>query len=77
MEEGEVELVKVYTKENQSEALTKTLPWDMFFTCVTLMDLLEPVDSISILEHQDRECRDLCGTLKHQVGKIKQNVHNL
>ena len=30
VEEGEVELMKVHTKENQSDALTKVLPRDSF-----------------------------------------------
>ena len=30
MEEGEVKLMKVHTKENQSDALTKVLPRDSF-----------------------------------------------
>ena len=30
VEEGEVELVKVHTKENPVDALTKVLPWDSF-----------------------------------------------
>ena len=51
MEEGEVELVKVYTKENQLDALTRILLRDKFLTCVMLMGLMELVDSTSALEH--------------------------
>ena len=31
VEDGELELVKAYTKENTVDTLTKELPWDSFF----------------------------------------------
>ena len=31
VEDGELELAKVYTKENTVDTLTKELPWDSFF----------------------------------------------
>ena len=31
VEDGELELAKVYTKENTADTLTKELPWDSFF----------------------------------------------
>lgn len=40
VEEGEVELVKVHTKVNQAEALTKALPRDCFLKCIELMSLI-------------------------------------
>ena len=46
MEEGEVELMKVHTKENQSDALTKVLPKDSFHRCVARMGLLRIDDFI-------------------------------
>ena len=44
MEEGEVELVKVYTKKNLADALTKVLPWDSFHKCVALMQLIDRME---------------------------------
>ena len=41
VEEGEVELVKVHTKENPADALTKVLPRDSFQKCVSLMQLMD------------------------------------
>ena len=41
MEEGEVELVKVHTKENPMDTLTKVLSRDNFQKCVVLMELAE------------------------------------
>ena len=40
MEEGEVELMKVHTKENQSDTLMKVLPRDSFQRCVAWKGLL-------------------------------------
>ena len=40
VEEGEVELMKIHTKENQSDALMKVLPRDSFQRCVAWMGLL-------------------------------------
>ena len=39
VEEGEVALVKVNTKENQTDALTKDLPRNSFQLCMWLMGL--------------------------------------
>ena len=40
VEEGEVKLMKVHTKENQSDALTKVHLRDSFQRCVVRMGLL-------------------------------------
>ena len=44
VEDGEVELVKVYTKENPADALTKVLPRDSFRKCVGLMQMIDRME---------------------------------
>ena len=44
VEDGEVELVKVYTKENPADALTKVLPRDSFHKCVGLMQMIDRME---------------------------------
>ena len=56
MEEGEVELMKVHTKENQSDALMKVLSKDSFQMCVVRMDLLRRDKFVRTWKHQDGEC---------------------
>ena len=43
MKDGEVELVKVHTKKNLADALTKVLPQDTFWYYVGLMGLLDKI----------------------------------
>ena len=44
MEEGEVKLVKVHTKENQSNALIEVLSRDSFQMCVEQMGLKDKAE---------------------------------
>ena len=64
VEECEVELVKVHTKENPADALTKVLPRDSFRRCVTLMCLMDRMELAEALEHQGGDCWDLCDAPK-------------
>ena len=41
VEDGEVELIKVHTKDNPTNVLMKVLPRDSFCYCVALMRLLD------------------------------------
>ena len=63
MEEGEVKLVKVHTKENQSDALTKVFPKDSFQMCVSWVGLKGKANFTKTWEHQGGECELRCGTL--------------
>ena len=56
MEEGEVELVKVHTKENPTNILMKVLPRDSFQKCVTLMYLMDRMELVEALGHQGEDC---------------------
>lgn len=71
MKEGEMELVKVYTKENQVDILMKTFSWDSFHICAVLMDRL---DFAAALMHQDKNCRLKYGAPKSLVAKRKVKV---
>ena len=51
MEEGEVELVKVHTKENPADALMKVLLRDSFRKCVTLIYLMDWTELVEALGH--------------------------
>ena len=53
MEYGEVELVKVHTKENPTDVLIKILPWDNIHRCVALMHLMDRKELLQTLGHQD------------------------
>ena len=64
VEEGEVELMKVHTKENQSDALTKVLPRDSFQRCVARMGLLRRDEFTRTWKHQGGECELRSGTPK-------------
>lgn len=56
VEDGEVELMKVYTKENPVDALTKVLPWYSFCKCVALMRLMDRTKLAETLGHQGGDC---------------------
>ena len=56
VEEGEVELEKVYTKENPADALTKVLPRDSFHKCMGLMRLIDKMELTEALKHQGGDC---------------------
>ena len=64
VEEGEVELMKVHTKENQSDALMKVLSRDSFQRCVAQMDLLRRDEFTRTWKHQGGECELRSGTPK-------------
>ena len=51
MEEGKVELVKIHTKENPMDVLTKVLSWDSIRKYVTLMCLTDRMELIDTLGH--------------------------
>lgn len=71
-----MELVKVHTKENPADALTKVLPRDSFQKYVTLMNLLSSENFAEALRHQGGVCRTNCGALKAQGTKAKAKVHS-
>ena len=52
-----VELVKVHTSRNPTDALTKVLPLDGFYKCVGLMALLDREELAEAMKHQDGDCR--------------------
>ena len=54
--ENKVELVKVHTKENPADALTKVLPRDNFQKCMTLMYLMNSMELVEALGHHGRDC---------------------
>ena len=56
VEEGEVELEKVYTKENLADALTKVLPRVSFHKCMGLMQLIDKMELTEALKHQGGDC---------------------
>ena len=74
LEDGEVELVKVYTKENPADALTKVLPRDSFRKCVGLMGLIGRLELAEALGHQDGDWWTWYGAPKAQVTKAKAKV---
>ena len=76
MEEDEVELVKVHTKKNPVDALTKVLPQDSFQKCVTLMYLMDRMELVEALGHQDGDCWALCSAPKAQGTKAKVMVQS-
>ena len=51
-----MELVKVHTKENPADALTKVLPRDSFQRCVELIRLVDRVELVEALGHQGGDC---------------------
>ena len=61
-----MELIKVYTKDNAADALTKVLPKDSFFKCGALMGLMDRMELTRALAHQDGDCRLMCGMPKAQ-----------
>ena len=77
MEEGEVELVKVHTKKNPADALTKVLSWDSFRKFVTLMYLMDRTELVEALGHQNEDCWILCSALKAQETKTRVKVQSL
>lgn len=64
MEEHEVELVKVHTKKNQTDTLTKTLPRDNFLKYVALMGLMDQTEFVKALGHQDGDYKLRYGAFK-------------
>lgn len=64
VEEGEIELVKIHTKENQANALTKTLLRDNFLKCVVLVGLMDWIEFAKPLENQGRDCKLRCSAPK-------------
>ena len=64
MKKGEVELMNVHTKENQSDALMKVLSKDSFQRCVARMDLLRRDEFIRTWKYQGGECELRSGTPK-------------
>ena len=62
--DGEMKLVKVHTKENPADILTKVLPWDNFHYCVTLMGLVDRTKFIKTWKHQDGDCKLRCDASK-------------
>ena len=74
VEEGEVEQVKVHTKENQVDALMKTLSRDSFHRCVLLMGLIDRSDFAEAMGHQGGDCGLKCGAFKPLVAKDRAIV---
>ena len=70
VEDGEMELVKVYTKDNVADGLTKVLPRDSFFRCVALMGLVDRKELTGALARQGGDCWLMCGTPKAQGSHI-------
>ena len=66
MEDGEMELVKVYTKDNVADALTKILSGDSFFGCGALMELMDREELTGALACQGGDCKLMCGAPKSQ-----------
>ena len=64
VEVSELELVKVYTKENAVDALTKVLSKDSFFRCRALMGLVDREELTGALVCQGGDCGLMCGTPK-------------
>ena len=64
VENGEMELVKVYTKDNTANALTKVLSRDSFFRCGVLMGLIDWKELTRALACQGGDCRLMCGAPK-------------
>ena len=56
MEDGEVEVMKVHTKKNLADILTKVLSWDIFHYCVALMGLMDRTEFIKIWDNQGVDC---------------------
>ena len=61
-----MELVKVHSKENPADALTKVLPWDSFQRCVALMQLVDKTELAEALKHQGGDCWVSSGASKTQ-----------
>ena len=76
VEEGEVELVKVHTKENSVDALTKVLPRDSFQKCMILMYLMDMIELAEALGYQSGDCWNSCGAPKAQGTKTKVKVQS-
>ena len=57
-----MELVKVHTKENQSDILMMVLPRDSFQMCVARMGLKSKAEFTRTWKLQGRECELKCGT---------------
>ena len=74
VEEDEVELVKVHTKENLANALIKVLLRDSFRKYVTLMYLIDRMELVEALGHQGGDCWTLCGAFKAQKTKAKAKI---
>ena len=68
--------MKVHTKENPADALTKVLPRDGFQKYVTLMYLMDRMELVEALEHQGRDGWALCGAPKAQEIKTKAKVQS-
>ena len=51
MEDDEVELVKVYTRENPIDTPMKVLLYDSFRKCVALMELVNKMELDETLKH--------------------------
>ena len=76
MEKGKVELVKVHTKKNPADALTKVLSQDSFRKCMTLIYLMDMMELVEALRHQGGDCWVSCGALKAQGTKAKAKVQS-
>ena len=59
-----MELVKVHTKENPADALTKVLSRDSFQKCVALIELVDKTELAKALNHQGGDCWVSCGASK-------------
>lgn len=68
-ENGELELVKVHTKENQADALTKAPPRKGLWICMMLIGTADQKDFNKALGHQRRDCKLKVVFLKLGVGE--------
>ena len=64
VEKDEVKLMKIHTKENQSDALTKVLPRDSFQRYVARMGLLRRDEFTRTWKYQGGKCELRSSTLK-------------
>ena len=74
MEDSEVEMVKVHTKENPANTLTNFLPHDGFRKCVALMQLVNKMKLTEALKHQGGDCFISYGSSKAQETKTNAKV---
>ena len=66
--------MKVHTKKNPADVLTKVLSWDGFRKYVTLMYLMDRTELVEALGHQRGDCWVSYGAPKAQRIKAKAKI---